>query len=392
MPLVFPGIVLGVAMMELCCARRCRSTARCGSSRSGSPSATCRTACATPIPGCCRSIANWRRRRASPGAGPIGVLRRIVVPLLSPALLSGWLFIFLIAAKELSMAVLLAGPGSQTMAVAMFDLWANGQGGELAALGLLWALLMTLFAAVFYVLARRGSSSAYRTMTHADTPCASTHVRAGAEQGRIRARTARPAGCATPASCWSPARSSRCSGRAAAARRRRCAASPGWRRRIAGGSRWGSRCSSTRPRGIERAAEPAQHRDGVPVLRHLAAHDGVRERRLPAAGREGGAATTAAAIQRMVGQALETVSLAGFQDRSGDAALGRPAAAGGAGAGDRASAAPAAAGRAAEQPGRGAAGGHADRAEAPAAADRRDDDLRDARPVGGAGHVATGSR
>ena len=95
------------------------------------------------------------------GAGPLGVLRRVVVPLLSPALLSAWLFIFLIAAKELSMAVLLAGPGSQTMAVAMFDLWANGQGGELSALGLLWALLMTGFATLFYTLARRGSAAAY---------------------------------------------------------------------------------------------------------------------------------------------------------------------------------------------------------------------------------------
>jgi iron(III) transport system permease protein len=89
------------------------------------------------------------------GATPIGTLRRIIAPLLSPAILAGWLFIFLIGAKELAVAILLAGPRSQTIAVAMFDLWVNSQGGELAALGLIWAALMTLVAAAFYFTARR---------------------------------------------------------------------------------------------------------------------------------------------------------------------------------------------------------------------------------------------
>lgn len=66
------------------------------------------------------------------GATPLQTLRRILAPLLSPALLSGWLFIFLIATKELAVAALLSGPRSQVVAVGMFDLWTNGQGGELA--------------------------------------------------------------------------------------------------------------------------------------------------------------------------------------------------------------------------------------------------------------------
>jgi iron(III) transport system permease protein len=49
----------------------------------------------------------------------------------------------------------LIGPGSQTMAVAMFDLWGNGQGPELAALGLVWSLAMTCVAVLFYFVARR---------------------------------------------------------------------------------------------------------------------------------------------------------------------------------------------------------------------------------------------
>ena len=60
-----------------------------------------------------------------------------------------------------ALAILLAGPSSQTMAVAMFDLWGNGQGTELAALGLMWSMLMAVIAVVFYALARRSATGAF---------------------------------------------------------------------------------------------------------------------------------------------------------------------------------------------------------------------------------------
>jgi iron(III) transport system permease protein len=92
---------------------------------------------------------------AAAGATPIQGFRRIVFPLLAPSLIAGWLFIFLLSTRALSLPVLLSGPGSQTMAVAMFDLWGNGQGPELAALGLVWSLAMTCVAVLFYFVARR---------------------------------------------------------------------------------------------------------------------------------------------------------------------------------------------------------------------------------------------
>ncbi|MGZ3291751.1 MAG: ABC transporter permease [Xanthobacteraceae bacterium] len=94
------------------------------------------------------------------GASAFMRLRRIVAPLLAPALLAGWLFIVLRAARVLSLAILLSGPRSQTMAVTLFDLWTNGQGTELAALGLIWSMLMAMIAAIFYLLARRYAASA----------------------------------------------------------------------------------------------------------------------------------------------------------------------------------------------------------------------------------------
>jgi iron(III) transport system permease protein len=97
------------------------------------------------------------------GATPLQRLRRIVTPLLSPAIISGWLFIFLVASKELSIAVLLAGPRSQTIAVTMMEQWVNGQGGELNALGLVWTAIMTVFATAFYVVSQRRPSATQAT-------------------------------------------------------------------------------------------------------------------------------------------------------------------------------------------------------------------------------------
>ncbi|MBF9233842.1 ABC transporter permease [Microvirga alba] len=89
------------------------------------------------------------------GATKVTTLKRILVPLISPSLIAGWLFIFLIAAKELSIAVLLAGYNAKTMSVAMFDQWVNGAGGEVAAMGVVWTAAMTLFTATLYIITRR---------------------------------------------------------------------------------------------------------------------------------------------------------------------------------------------------------------------------------------------
>jgi len=160
-PLVFPGLVLGVAVMQL--------------------------ALSVPLPiygtlgiliwafvinylpygmrysgaGMLQIHRELEEAAAICGASPLARLRRVVVPLLAPALLAGWLFIFLMAARVLSLPVLLAGPRSQTMAVAMFDLWVNGQGVEFAALGLLWSMLMTAIAVAFYLVARRSGVGSF---------------------------------------------------------------------------------------------------------------------------------------------------------------------------------------------------------------------------------------
>ena len=89
------------------------------------------------------------------GAGHWTIFRRIILPLLAPALISCWLFVFLLAARAMSLLLLLVGPDSPVVAVALFDLWNNGQLNELAALGCIWTAIMTMFSATFYWVARR---------------------------------------------------------------------------------------------------------------------------------------------------------------------------------------------------------------------------------------------
>ena len=91
----------------------------------------------------------------SSGAKSLRTFLRIVAPLLGPALISSWLFVFLLAVQAVSLPLLLVGPGTEIVAVSLFDLWQNGQVTELASMGILWVALMTVVSSTFYVITRR---------------------------------------------------------------------------------------------------------------------------------------------------------------------------------------------------------------------------------------------
>ena len=157
MPLIFPGVVLGVAVLQI--------SLRVPFPLYGTLWLLTLAFTIRYLPygmryayaGTLQIHKELEEAASVAGASGWDVMRRILAPLLSPALLSAGLFVFLLGAKELSMAILLASPSSQTMAVAMFDMWTNGQGGELAALGLVWAAAMSLVATLsFYIGRRRG--------------------------------------------------------------------------------------------------------------------------------------------------------------------------------------------------------------------------------------------
>ena len=89
------------------------------------------------------------------GASWLNAMRRITMPLLTPSFLGGWVFIFLLSAKELSMSILLVSPQTPVVSVAIYELWENGQVGELAAFGVIWTTILVSVAVAYYLFARR---------------------------------------------------------------------------------------------------------------------------------------------------------------------------------------------------------------------------------------------
>jgi iron(III) transport system permease protein len=89
------------------------------------------------------------------GSGWLRTFGRVVVPLLLPALFAGWVFVFLISVRELSVAALLYTPRSPVIATTMLDLWTNGSVNQVTALGTLVAVLSITFAIVTYRVSSR---------------------------------------------------------------------------------------------------------------------------------------------------------------------------------------------------------------------------------------------
>jgi iron(III) transport system permease protein len=89
------------------------------------------------------------------GAGGPATVRRIVLPLLRPAIVAAWLLVFLFGLHELTMSSLLYGPGTATLAVATLEVQQLGDTTVTAAL----AVLLTVpgIAAAGVAARRRGA-------------------------------------------------------------------------------------------------------------------------------------------------------------------------------------------------------------------------------------------
>lgn len=83
---------------------------------------------------------------AMSGASWGTTFRRIILPLLKPGLVAGWIYIMIVSIRELSSSILLYSPGTEVISIIIWELWENGQYVELSALGVLFILM--LFALV----------------------------------------------------------------------------------------------------------------------------------------------------------------------------------------------------------------------------------------------------
>ena len=82
-------------------------------------------------------------------------LRRVILPLLMPGLLAGWIYILVSSVRELSTSILVYSPGREVLGVRIFELWQSGKPTELAALGVVLVTAMVPLVVVAYRLGSR---------------------------------------------------------------------------------------------------------------------------------------------------------------------------------------------------------------------------------------------
>jgi iron(III) transport system permease protein len=82
------------------------------------------------------------------GASWFRTFWRVIIPLLMPGFMAGWVYISVVSLRELSTSILLYSYDSTVLSIIAFDLWEGGQYTYVAALGVLMVLLMIALVTV----------------------------------------------------------------------------------------------------------------------------------------------------------------------------------------------------------------------------------------------------
>ena len=89
------------------------------------------------------------------GGSTWNVVRRILVPILTPPILYGWLWIALLTYRELTLAVLLSRAENTTLPVVVWSIWLNGGFGQAAALTTVMLCILVPIIALYWSVAHR---------------------------------------------------------------------------------------------------------------------------------------------------------------------------------------------------------------------------------------------
>ena len=89
------------------------------------------------------------------GLGPMGVLRRILIPLLKPATLYAWIWMALLSYRELTLAAFLTAKDNQTLPTFILSFVVRGEAPIAAALSLFLIAFMAPLVLLYFVFGRR---------------------------------------------------------------------------------------------------------------------------------------------------------------------------------------------------------------------------------------------
>jgi iron(III) transport system permease protein len=86
------------------------------------------------------------------GASWWQTFRRVLLPLMWPGLLAGWVYIFVVSFRELSSTILLYSPGNEVLSILIFEQFEDGNFTVLSALGVVMVLTLALLVSLAYKL------------------------------------------------------------------------------------------------------------------------------------------------------------------------------------------------------------------------------------------------
>jgi iron(III) transport system permease protein len=92
---------------------------------------------------------------AMSGATWSTTFRHVILPLLKPGLVAGWIYIMIVSIRELSSSILLYSPGTEVVSIVIWELWENGQYVELSALGVLLIIALFFLVLIAQIVGRR---------------------------------------------------------------------------------------------------------------------------------------------------------------------------------------------------------------------------------------------
>lgn len=89
------------------------------------------------------------------GASPFYTMRRIVIPLLIPGIVSGWILMASMFLRELTLSVVLSRPGTEVLAVQILHFAEDGLWGPLSALGIIMIFISSTLVILAAVLGKK---------------------------------------------------------------------------------------------------------------------------------------------------------------------------------------------------------------------------------------------
>ncbi|MET0500949.1 MAG: ABC transporter permease subunit, partial [Candidatus Binatia bacterium] len=82
------------------------------------------------------------------GASWSYTFKRVILPLLAPGFVAGWIYVITHSFRELSTSIMLYRSGTEVISIVLFELWDGGQYPQLSALGMVLIIILVTISLI----------------------------------------------------------------------------------------------------------------------------------------------------------------------------------------------------------------------------------------------------